>query len=105
MAANSLADAGPGAVVFMLLFGLLLAAWPIAVITNFRGYRDSHARRSITAGRRFVNARALPDGADAEHERAFSRIMQYVVAGGFLLAAAALVGAAAAELVRRVTGG
>lgn len=40
MAANSLADSSAGAVVFMLIVGLLLALWPIAIITNFRGYRD-----------------------------------------------------------------
>ncbi|WP_406077296.1 hypothetical protein [Micromonospora sp. NBC_00858] len=105
MAANSLADSSAGAVVFMLIVGLLLALWPIAIITNFRGYRDSHARRSTATGRRFNPGVKFFGEPDPDHERAFSRVMQYIVAGVFLVAAVAVVGAASAELVRRMTGG
>jgi hypothetical protein len=38
-------DLSTGTCVFMLLLGLVLALWPLVVITNFRRYGESLARR------------------------------------------------------------
>jgi hypothetical protein len=92
MAADTIGNASTGACAFMLLLGLVLAIWPLATLTNFRGYRDGHARRILRSSERL---RRLPPyrswNVSRETDRRFTMAMQIVLAVVFLLAAAALV--------------
>lgn len=97
MAAQSLSDVGMGGLVFMLVLGLLLALWPLVVITNFRGYRDSHASRSMGAAGR------LKHQFGSEADRRFTNVVQFIVAGVFLVAACALIVVATVQIAGRVT--
>jgi hypothetical protein len=102
MAAETVGNASVGTYVFMLLLGLAWAAWPLAVVTNFRGYRDGHLRRTLRGQERL---RRLPPyrwrKTDPETDRKFGTTMQLLVATVFLLAAVALVVTAAVGLVRQ----
>jgi hypothetical protein len=106
MADDTIGNASAGAYLFMLLVGLALAVWPLATLTNFRGYRNGHAQRVQRSGqrlRRFPPYRSWQ--LSSETDRRFTTATQIVVAVVFLLASAALVVTAIVGLVRRVTEG
>jgi hypothetical protein len=106
MAAETLGNASTGTYVFMLLLGFFWALWPLAIITNFRGYRDSHARRTLrTSGllRRVPPYRWLK--SDPAADRRFMTATQYFVATVHLLVAVALIVLAVVGIVRRITEG
>jgi hypothetical protein len=103
MSAETLGNAGTGTYVFLVLLGLAWSLWPLAVITNVRGYRESHARRTLRAGERL---RRIPPYSwlrnDPTFDRTFTTAGQYVVAIAFLLVAAALVLVGIVSLVRNI---
>jgi hypothetical protein len=106
MTAETLADASTGTYVFMLLLGLVWGLWPLAVITNFRGYRERHLERALRGQNRL---RRLPPyrflKSDPEGDRRFASFMQLFVATVFLLVAVVLVVVAVVRLARRLSGG
>ena len=73
-------DSSPGLAILLIVLGLAIGLWQLAVLTNFRGYRDSHARRTLRTMR--------ADGAAA---RKFATITQIVVASMFVAAAAGMI--------------
>jgi hypothetical protein len=103
MSAETLGDAGTGTYVFMVLLGVAWSLWPLAVITNFRGYRESHARRTLRASERL---RRIPPYSWFKNDPEFDRILttagQYVLAIAFLLVAAALMVVGMVGLVRNI---
>jgi hypothetical protein len=102
MAAETIGNASTGTYVFLLILGLAWALWPLASITNFRGYREAHLRRTLRAQERL---RRVPPyrwwKIAPEADRKLGMIMQLLVDIVFLLAAAALVVIAIVGLVRR----
>lgn len=106
MAVNSFSDNSMGEFAFMVGFGMLLSLWPLAILTNFRGYRDDHARRiarsrELVRGRRSQSSLLASNSAD----RTFTTIMQFVVAAGFLMLAMVLVAAGAVGVFGRLSAG
>jgi len=76
-------EPSPAGLVGLFVLGLVLTLWPIAIFTNFRGYRDGHARRSIRSVRR--------NHTPTENDRAFTNVVQLVVASVFGLLGLALI--------------
>jgi hypothetical protein len=105
MAAEQITDASTGTYVFMLLLAAVLSLWPLAVLTNFRGYRDRHAQRALEASRRPLRWGRPPSSSPSESDRRFATAMQFVVAIVFQLAAAALIVVALVQLAARAGGG
>jgi hypothetical protein len=101
MAAQSLGDVSVGGLVFMLVLGLLLSLWPLAVITNFRGYRDDHASRSMRVAARLKHPLSAERDDGSDSDRRFTNGMQLIVAGAFLVAASALIVLATVQLAGR----
>jgi hypothetical protein len=90
----------------MLFIGFAFSLWPLAIITNFRGYRESHARRTL---RTTQLVRRVPPyrwmKSDPAADRRFMTATQYVVATVHLLVAVALMVVAVVGIARRITGG
>ena len=105
-AAETIGNASTGTYVFMLVLGLVWAAWPLVTLTNFRGFRDRHRRRALRGQerlRRLPPYRWLPR-SDPESDERFAAVMQNVVAAVFLVAATLLVVVGIVGLARRLTG-
>jgi hypothetical protein len=105
VAAQSLHELGIGDLVVMLVLGVLLILWPLAVITNFHGYRDAQARRALKVPvwpKRRASIESVDLGSEAD--RRFANTMQFIVAGVFLLAACALIVVAIIEIADRSAG-
>lgn len=79
------AEMSPAGLAGLVLLGLILLLWPLAIFTNFRGYRDSHARRSFKAAR-FGRGGELTPG-----DKLFATVTQLIVASGLALAGSALI--------------
>jgi hypothetical protein len=102
---QSLEDLSTAGLIYMLILGIVLTLWPLATLTNFRGYRDSHARRTLRQADRLrhpFRRSAAPE--PSESDRRFSNITQRIVASVFLLAAGSLMLVAVLELVDRAFG-
>ena len=103
---EQIGGASIGTYFIMLLLGLAWAAWPVAILTNFRGLRDRHLRGSLRDQERL---RRLPpyrwSRTDRKSDRRFATFIQYLVAIVFLVAAAALVIVALWGLARRAIEG
>jgi hypothetical protein len=105
-AAETLGNASTGTYVLLLLLAFAWALWPLAILTNVRGYRDRSARRAL---RTSDQIRRLPPyrwwQGNPESDRRFATIMQFTVALVFLLVAAALAVTALVGLARGLVGG
>jgi hypothetical protein len=100
-AAEKVGEASTGTDVFLLLFALAWALWPLAILTNFKGYRDRSARRALRTARQI---RRLPPyrwwERDPQSDRRFATFFQFVVAIGLLLSAIGLAAVALVGLLR-----
>lgn len=95
-----------GAIVVMLVVGLTLSAWQLAILVNWRGYGEGHVARSIKTTatlRRLPLYRDLPP-PDRGTGRRFVTWTQRFVAAVLLLAGLALVIVALSLLVREFAG-
>jgi hypothetical protein len=102
MGPQPLSEVGVGGLVYMLVLGVALSLWPLAIVTNFHGYRDSYMRRVIrSAQRKKFPFRLQPGTFGSEFDLKFAKVMRWIVACGFLLGSAALIMTAIVQLVDR----
>ena len=102
MGPQPLSEVGVSGLAYMLVLGVALSLWPLAIVTNYRGLRDRHATRAVRSARRMkFPFRLWPRTSSFESDLKFTKVTQWIVACVFLLGAAALITTAIVQLVDR----
>ena len=78
-------------VIVLIVFGLALGLWNLAIVANFRGYRDNRTRRMLRMMRS-----STQEGSRAHK---FTSAMQIGVGVAFLIAAVGMITLGVVSLV------
>ncbi|BCJ74735.1 hypothetical protein CS0771_42790 [Catellatospora sp. IY07-71] len=84
-AGDKLGEGGVGRHVFLLLLGVAVALWMLAMLTNFRGMREDNLRRSVQGAQAYGWNRGHEDPEMDRMRQRFAKVMQRVVCSIFLL--------------------
>lgn len=91
--------------VVLVVIGLAIGAWQLAILVNWRGYGNRHILRSAktaaTVRRLPVYRQLLPPESELSVKR-YAKPVQKIVATVFLLVSLTLVGAAGSTLLNRL---
>jgi hypothetical protein len=89
-----------GKLIVLLVLAVAGSLWMLAVVTNFRGYRDRHSRSSTATATRFRWLTGASSTTDDRHMRTM-KVTEIVVASILLVAMSALAIVTVVALVQK----
>lgn len=90
-----------GLTVILIVLGIAIVLWQLAILTNWRGYRDGHLSRSMGTSNVVRGFLKLPRMSEAERAsmRRFAGPVYAIVATTFLLLGLAMFAVGVLELL------